>query len=151
MAFPKESFSSAAVSGILHSVAEQHACQTTRSKTDTPRGASGWVPSLVGGSAAPYPSLPGPGRICSLYSQASESYVDSEHMARLCAAGPGLLGGCPVRSVHATLAPPSARVSQGDPLSPALFAMLCSVLDPGLQAVSPNIRALSKRHEHNRN
>ena len=37
---------------------------------------------------------------------------------------------------------PGSGVRQGDPLSPAVFAMVCSVLIPQLQEVSPAIRAL---------
>ena len=44
-----------------------------------------------------------------------------------------------VREVQVT---PESGVRQADPLSPALFAMVCSVLVPMLQAVSPSIRVL---------
>ena len=44
-----------------------------------------------------------------------------------------------VREVQVT---PESGVRQGGPLSPALFAMVCSVLVPMLQAVSPSIKVL---------
>ena len=44
-----------------------------------------------------------------------------------------------VREVQVT---PESGVRHGDPLSPALFAMVCSVLVPMLQAVSPSIKVL---------
>ena len=37
---------------------------------------------------------------------------------------------------------PESGVRQGDALSPALFTMVCSVLVPMLQVVSPSIRVL---------